>query len=124
MLVTCSECQKEVSSSAKICPHCGYSGIISDFNKAQREECEKSNKWVTSVLSVIAGIVVLYMGTCMIQSKNEFDITMNKCKENGLKHYKDIGSYPYLTTGERAEKAIERKCLNSRIAFGEVSIEE
>ncbi len=34
----------------------------------------------------------------------------SQCLVDGLKYYKQIGSYPRLTTGERAEIKIERVC--------------
>lgn len=52
-------------------------------------------------------------------SKREFDkqtekeneeVAFNTCIEKGIKYYKDLGSYPTLSTGENADLKITEKC--------------
>jgi protein involved in sex pheromone biosynthesis len=42
---------------------------------------------------------------------------MNQCYYKGIQYFKDIGSYPYLTTGEHADSVVERRCFRSVNAF-------
>jgi hypothetical protein len=46
---------------------------------------------------------------------------LNGCVENGIAYYKEIGSYPTLTSaglvGRRAEDVVEEKCSRSAMAF-------
>lgn len=44
--------------------------------------------------------------------------TLSQCIERGVKYYKEIGSYPYLSSGERAYDSAADKCSNTRRAFG------
>lgn len=41
----------------------------------------------------------------------------NDCVSKGIKFYKDIGSYPILTNGKRAEDLVKTKCNNHIGAF-------
>lgn len=40
------------------------------------------------------------------------------CVSKGVAYYQEIGSYPYLSTGEDARKKVEGNCNRSRMAFG------
>lgn len=40
------------------------------------------------------------------------------CYHNGIAYYKEIGSYPRLSTGERASSVAMDKCSRSVLAFG------
>lgn len=47
--------------------------------------------------------------------------TVDACVENGIAYYKEIGSYPTLTSaglaGQRAEDVAADKCSRSALAF-------
>ena len=47
--------------------------------------------------------------------------TVDTCVENGIAYYKEIGSYPTLTSadfsGRRAEDVAAEKCSRSQLAF-------
>lgn len=47
--------------------------------------------------------------------------TVDACVENGIAYYKEIGSYPTLTSaglaGQRAEDVAAEKCSRSQLAF-------
>jgi hypothetical protein len=44
--------------------------------------------------------------------------TYRECVEMGIQYYKDIGSYPKLSTGEDALEKVMSMCTNSPFAFG------
>lgn len=48
-------------------------------------------------------------------------VTVDACVENGIAYYKEIGSYPTLTSaglaGQRAEDVAADKCSRSALAF-------
>lgn len=48
-------------------------------------------------------------------------LTVDACVENGIAYYKEIGSYPTLTSaglaGQRAEDVAAEKCSRSQLAF-------
>jgi len=52
VLVTCKECGKEISSDAKVCPHCGKS----------HESIQGCGTFLTIVLAIIAAVVLLSLG--------------------------------------------------------------
>jgi hypothetical protein len=41
------------------------------------------------------------------------------CVQNGIKYYKEIESYPILSSGEDAELRVREMCSRSSFAFGE-----
>lgn len=41
------------------------------------------------------------------------------CKAKGTAYYKEIGRYPYLSTGEYVPTKIEGMCSRSGLAFGQ-----
>ena len=46
------------------------------------------------------------------------DAEYNSCVEKGIQYYKDIGSYPNLTTENiSAEAKVQQSCKNSVVAF-------
>ena len=44
--------------------------------------------------------------------------THSECVELGMQYYKDIGSFPTLSTGEDALEKVIGMCTRSPIAFG------
>lgn len=44
--------------------------------------------------------------------------TYSECVEMGIQYYKEIGSYPKLSTGEDALEKVLAICKNSLLAFG------
>lgn len=45
-LTACRECKKEVSSEAKVCPHCGIDNPAAVIKKASKAVCKKCKKEV------------------------------------------------------------------------------
>ena len=43
--------------------------------------------------------------------------SVSECIQKGINYYKDLGSYPYLSTGESAEKTSQEKCFNTSKEF-------
>lgn len=46
-------------------------------------------------------------------SKSETEL----CIEKGIRYYQDIGSYPTLSNGQKAEEAAREKCSRTTGAF-------
>ncbi len=42
----------------------------------------------------------------------------SRCVQKGIAYYKDLGSYPFLSTGENAEAKVRGMCATSPVAFG------
>ena len=63
-LVNCGECGKEVSATAKVCPHCGNKGI----QKERFKEWKKENptKW-----KVILGVGFLFLFSTFFLMESE-----------------------------------------------------
>ncbi|MBL4774473.1 MAG: hypothetical protein JKY87_00230 [Mariprofundus sp.] len=57
-LVHCFECEKEVSESAKVCPHCGVKNP-SVSPEAEAIEQKKANKGCLSLIAVVLAISVI-----------------------------------------------------------------
>jgi len=63
MLIACPECKKEVSSTAKICPQCGFNIYVSmanerirENNAKWREYCEKHPvHFILFILFIVIG---------------------------------------------------------------------
>lgn len=93
-LIKCPECQKTISSRAKVCPNCGYN-VKSEFKKIEQEEklrqaqeqwnsTSKSTKTITIVVIAIIAIIVLvfvvkgFTGT-NLRNKNHHDGKCDIC---------------------------------------------
>jgi hypothetical protein len=67
----------------------------------------------------------LLLATILISSSDvfafEFATTVKKCTENGIAYFKDIGSYPTLTSsiyaGRSADLEAETRCKRTLTAF-------
>jgi len=62
-LINCPECKKEVSDSAKTCPHCGYKLIEDDVKKtdSQSKKNKKKNGCLTLLIIGAVLIVIFYI---------------------------------------------------------------
>lgn len=56
--------------------------------------------------------IILFVFSCVLTScSNDVDEAKYKqCIAEGIVYYKQIGSYPILTTGERSDHKIKRVC--------------
>lgn len=70
------------------------------------------------IKNILATLCVLGLTACG-SSKSDSDkrlereseeVALNACIEKGVKYYKDLGSYPILSTGESADLKIREKC--------------
>ena len=67
-LITCSECKKEVSQNAAVCPHCGnpIQGINQATEKSPVLIEQTSKKWkkvkLIAVLMLIVGLFIWFVG--------------------------------------------------------------
>jgi len=58
-------------------------------------------------------IFVILLVYAVISSENE----KQECRDNGVKYYKEIGSYPNLSTGKNTDNQIDEMCGNNPRAF-------
>ncbi len=72
-LVKCTECKKDVSSTAKVCPHCGKKNPM-------QEELSDNAKGIIGWISLI--ITGLLMYSCISLSNEEGDAEYSKCVES------------------------------------------
>ena len=56
-LIKCSECEKEMSSNALVCPHCGAPN-----KEAQTKEAQKKSNGVTSIVFSVIGLCIILFG--------------------------------------------------------------
>ena len=56
-LIKCSECEKEMSSNALNCPHCGAPN-----KEAQAKETQQKSKGVTSIVFSVIGLCIILLG--------------------------------------------------------------
>lgn len=62
-LINCPECKKEVSDSAKTCPHCGYKLIEDEVQKTniQSKKPKKKSGCLTLVIIGAALLIIFYI---------------------------------------------------------------
>lgn len=67
-LITCPECGKEISDSAKSCPNCGYENLKADDKpKPRRTELSEVQKNIgAGILYIIIGIIGLIGGIFLV----------------------------------------------------------
>ena len=71
-LIKCVECNKEVSDSAKVCPHCGYKLKKSIFDK--KDGINNINFLrIISIFLFIFGLLTSLFGPCMMYSSSTWD---------------------------------------------------
>ncbi|MFZ5940279.1 MAG: zinc ribbon domain-containing protein [Bacteroidota bacterium] len=75
-LINCPECNKEVSNSAKTCPHCGFELIVPIKNKPYSTEI-KSKKSNGCIGLLILGVLIFII-IAIIFSTKESSPTDNK----------------------------------------------
>lgn len=123
-LVTCKECKRQISDVAKVCPKCGYDRNIEDRQKeeeywasAEGMKKKKTKNWILSI-AVIGCLYFLF--SCvrtLSENASNYDKDVQLCIEKGIKYYKELGSYPKLSSGKNAERAAEEKCARTTGAF-------
>jgi hypothetical protein len=65
-------------------------------------------------LNSIFTFFILLVASC---SKVSDSAEFQDCVKKGETYYKEIGSYPRLSTGESADELIKQKCYNTTGAF-------
>ena len=98
-LIKCSECGKEISSSAKMCPHCGASNKISN-NK-------KSNKKILFIVIFILLIVLVGSIFAYHLIKNNNDENLSTSEQKNSEEYYTFFPYPTINNKEQLNKVIE-----------------
>jgi len=59
----CNECGKDVSSSAKSCPHCGYDGGAGSINKQKYIKIKRKSHLLSLLLTALfGGLGLFYVG--------------------------------------------------------------
>jgi predicted RNA-binding Zn-ribbon protein involved in translation (DUF1610 family) len=122
-LMNCTECNKEVADSAPICPNCGYTGNVKDKKKREQDAIlntprAKVIKWI--MLGGLAYMVYSCVtGPSSSARRAERAGAFDLCVLKGEKYFRGIGSWPILTTGEKAADVAIRRCQNTTGAFGE-----
>lgn len=74
----------------------------SHMSYPSKDECEKSGNFYAARFG---------------DNKSPPATGMDACIAKGRSYYSDIGSYPNLSTGEKAEDVIKSKCANTETAF-------
>ncbi len=64
-------------------------------------------------IKMIVALVVILAIVAMFKSCG----TAGACQERGVSYYKEIGSYPRLSTGESADEKIKGMCGRNANAF-------
>ncbi|MEM9670767.1 MAG: hypothetical protein AAF950_17785 [Pseudomonadota bacterium] len=67
---------------------------------------------------VIVGIVILGLIGNNSDKSTSSDQAFKDCQRRGVAYYKDIGSYPLLSTGKFADEKIGLACSRTTKAFG------
>jgi len=52
---------------------------------------------------------------------NEKELLYDACLKEGRQYHRDIGSFPFLTDGRKADDVVKEKCKRSPHIYGEVS---
>ena len=56
---------------------------------------------------MVFGLFVLYTIVCVRKDNKK---ELESCHKKGIEYYKEIGSYPYLSDGRKAEDVVKEKC--------------
>lgn len=64
-------------------------------------------------ISLLLGVCLLFVALGSCKPSEEYEA----CVERGIRYYKEIGSFPRLSTGEKAEHAAKKRCRRSKHAF-------
>ncbi|MBF7687049.1 hypothetical protein [Acinetobacter rathckeae] len=66
------------------------------------------------------GVAVLVLAGCSSNDGDDYNNQYYQCVDKGIQYYKDIGSYPRLSSENiSAEDKARQMCRNSLVAFGE-----
>lgn len=71
---------------------------------------------ISYTLRLLAGSVLLFLAVTLLVGCGP-DPEYEACKQRGIQYYKEIGSYPRLSTGQKAEDAVRSRCLRFNGAF-------
>jgi hypothetical protein len=128
-LINCPECEKEVSSKALACPHCG-APIANDAEslgsgvKPKMEDKEKGptdfSLWFI-LIAIVAVFSIAWIFDEAEESKAVSDFTYQACVDRGVQYYREIGSYPTLSSapneGRKAIDVARERCRRTTTAF-------
>lgn len=108
-LIKCHECGNAISSSAKSCPSCGAPAKLAPKTQPGW------NTWPVAIF------VVLPLGLATIYLMNSGGNKVQECTERGVAYFKEIGSYPRLSSypdaGRTAEEVALERCKRTTTAF-------
>ena len=95
-LVNCYECKKEVSATAKVCPHCGVKkpAVSPEDKKAEQKKANKGCLSVFAVVLLISFIVSLFGGD-------------TKWYEGGTLHQSTVKEWKQATTKNKLATAAD-----------------
>ena len=79
-LVSCCECEKELSNKAKICPNCG---AITEYGKESKKKCWKV---ILLIISITIAIIACDQTALLKQCDDDDEKRGNICVK---KHYSD-----------------------------------
>lgn len=122
MLIACRECGKDLSSEAEVCPHCGFNGNKAILKKEESEKAWREASLFSKIL--VFGIVLspfFFIGKCIFDHNSDSTgakVHYGDCVNLGISYFREIGSYPKLSTGKDAETEARRRCSKSTRAFG------
>ncbi len=98
-LIRCRECRKEVSDSAKVCPHCGVRGV------KPIPEKEKTPIYVKIALLVI--VVGLIIGGCYFWFDPRYNFQRNKFIEEYNKRENELSTPKAAAEAEKIRREAE-----------------
>lgn len=138
-LIKCPECEKEVSSEALSCPHCGYSLIKNKYAEKLENTKNKTNDFINhnkrkiTITAILILVVLIAIGIIqdIIHNKQlEYDLSLDAYTTTieSLQDYKydsnKIEQIKNSTTMDRTEKIKEISNLNFSLACHIGDIEE
>lgn len=64
-------------------------------------------------------VVTLIFGWLYQNNKKQREV-YTACWQHGVEYFKEIDSYPKLSTGENADEVAQERCKRSKLAFGKI----
>ena len=123
-LTICPECKREISLQAPMCPGCGYpldGPRVEPKKKSVTTKVTQGCLFAIAVslllLSAIVFIVLIVPSSSKSESGADGSTSLNNCIARGIDYYREIGSYPYLTDGRKAESVARERCGRTPSAF-------
>lgn len=90
----------------------GAPGHLSCMARAKREK-----RKIGTAGGVIGLVLLGAVGSCIVIKRSRDDAAFDRCRAEGQRYYRAIGSYPTLSDGEQTEPEIIRRCKSYPEAF-------